>query len=301
MPLNHSEMTLFFFFFFFFFFLRGLTSLQERQLEYSKSCWQAGVMICVSCYKNLELGTRRIIFAFFNSRYGLAYIDYKHVLAVDASVEVAQQGSSRCSQTLIQLQGYSWREKLPPMVTVHSSDIPIIQIPPEAEMTAQDTGSGKPKSITKSTDDEAKTSKGSSKKSQKKLEKQSSTAEKQGSTPEKKAPKTLTKEEEFDMMKAKGNQHVKNVNDIFNFSLISFDDAFFFSYWLDSLMFSTLLAKIYIYFILDFTLFSPQSKLAVLWTFELNIANLSKNMINHTMDTFFIGQNFTLNLFMASK
>lgn len=143
-------------------------------------------------------------------RYGLAYIDYKHVLAIDSSVEVAQQGSSRCSQTLIQLQGYSWREKLPPLVTVQASDIPVIQKPPGAETTAaHHPDSEKPKLNTKSGEDEIKTSK-SSKKSQKKLEKQNSAAEKQGSTPEKKAPKTLTKEEEFDTMKSKGNQHVKN-------------------------------------------------------------------------------------------
>lgn len=135
-------------------------------------------------------------------RYGLAYIDYKNVLAVDSSVEVAQQGSSRCSKILIQLQGYSWREKLPPMPIIQSSDIPVIEKPARAETTSvHDSASTKP------TEDESKTSKNKSKKSQKK---QSSTAEKQGSTPEKKAPKTMTKDEEFDLMKAQGNQHVKN-------------------------------------------------------------------------------------------
>ena len=38
-------------------------------------------------------------------------------------------------------------------------------------------------------------------------------------------------------------------------------------------------------------------KLAVSRTFKLNIANLSKNMINYTMTTFY-GQNFTRDSFM---
>ena len=46
---------------------------------------------------------------------------------------------------------------------------------------------------------------------------------------------------------------------------------------------------------------AQQAKLIVLWTFGLNVANLSKNIINHTTGLMFRSQNFTRNPFMTSK
>ncbi|CAH1773410.1 unnamed protein product [Owenia fusiformis] len=59
-------------------------------------------------------------------KYQLAYIDYKHVLQVDNSVDNAMQGSSRCSQMLNALDGTKWREKLPTIPPIQKHEIPVI-------------------------------------------------------------------------------------------------------------------------------------------------------------------------------
>ncbi|KAK6165356.1 hypothetical protein SNE40_022298 [Patella caerulea] len=59
-------------------------------------------------------------------KYSQAYVDYKHILSIDSSVALALSGSSRCQNILQQLDGPTWREKLPPMVTASSCEIPEI-------------------------------------------------------------------------------------------------------------------------------------------------------------------------------
>ncbi|XP_064614631.1 LOW QUALITY PROTEIN: sperm-associated antigen 1-like [Liolophura sinensis] len=60
-------------------------------------------------------------------RYSKAYVDFKHVLSIDNSYDIAFQGASRSSQMLQQQDGPKWREKLPEIPRVLSSDVPIIQ------------------------------------------------------------------------------------------------------------------------------------------------------------------------------
>ncbi|VDI18766.1 sperm-associated antigen 1 [Mytilus galloprovincialis] len=59
-------------------------------------------------------------------RYRPAYADYKHVLSIDSSVDMALQGSARCSKHLIEVDGSKWREKLPRVSSVQSWEIPEI-------------------------------------------------------------------------------------------------------------------------------------------------------------------------------
>lgn len=59
-------------------------------------------------------------------RYRDAYVDYRHVLTIDRSVESAYAGSSRCQTSLSQTDGNRWREKLPPLKSVSPWEIPLI-------------------------------------------------------------------------------------------------------------------------------------------------------------------------------
>ncbi|KAL2308767.1 hypothetical protein Nmel_001831 [Mimus melanotis] len=51
-------------------------------------------------------------------RYRQAYIDYKTVLQIDSSIQAANDSANRITKTLIDLDGPSWREKLPPIPVV---------------------------------------------------------------------------------------------------------------------------------------------------------------------------------------
>ncbi|XP_041269007.1 sperm-associated antigen 1 [Onychostruthus taczanowskii] len=51
-------------------------------------------------------------------RYGQAYIDYKTVLQIDSSIQAANDSANRITKTLIDQDGPSWREKLPPIPVV---------------------------------------------------------------------------------------------------------------------------------------------------------------------------------------
>ncbi|KAM7036393.1 sperm-associated antigen 1 [Passerculus sandwichensis] len=51
-------------------------------------------------------------------RYRQAYIDYKTVLQIDSSVQAASDSANRITKTLIDQDGPSWREKLPPIPVV---------------------------------------------------------------------------------------------------------------------------------------------------------------------------------------
>ncbi|XP_068252568.1 sperm-associated antigen 1 isoform X2 [Nyctibius grandis] len=51
-------------------------------------------------------------------RYQQAYIDYKTVLQIDSSIQAANDSANRITKTLIDQDGPSWREKLPPIPVV---------------------------------------------------------------------------------------------------------------------------------------------------------------------------------------
>ncbi|XP_031423801.1 mitochondrial import receptor subunit TOM34 isoform X2 [Clupea harengus] len=51
-------------------------------------------------------------------RYRLAYVDYKTVLQIDCNVPSAHDGTNRMTKVLTEMDGLSWREKLPPIPTV---------------------------------------------------------------------------------------------------------------------------------------------------------------------------------------
>ncbi|XP_041365550.1 sperm-associated antigen 1-like [Gigantopelta aegis] len=58
--------------------------------------------------------------------YPKAYVDFKHILSIDSSIQQAHQGSSRCQHVLSDRHGSTWREKLPPLVKVNPWEIPLI-------------------------------------------------------------------------------------------------------------------------------------------------------------------------------
>ncbi|XP_010212093.1 PREDICTED: sperm-associated antigen 1, partial [Tinamus guttatus] len=51
-------------------------------------------------------------------RYRQAYVDYKTVLQIDSSIQAANDSVNRITKTLIDQDGPSWREKLPPIPAV---------------------------------------------------------------------------------------------------------------------------------------------------------------------------------------
>ncbi|CAB1354326.1 unnamed protein product [Coregonus sp. 'balchen'] len=51
-------------------------------------------------------------------RYRLAYVDYKTALQIDCNIPAAQDGTNRMTKCLTEVDGQSWREKLPPIPTV---------------------------------------------------------------------------------------------------------------------------------------------------------------------------------------
>lgn len=51
-------------------------------------------------------------------RYRPAYVDYKTALQVDCNIAAAHDGTNRMTKALTEVDGPSWREKLPPIPTV---------------------------------------------------------------------------------------------------------------------------------------------------------------------------------------
>ncbi|XP_010901460.2 mitochondrial import receptor subunit TOM34 [Esox lucius] len=51
-------------------------------------------------------------------RYRLAYVDYKTVLQIDCNIPAAHEGTNRMTKCLTEVDGLSWRDKLPPIPTV---------------------------------------------------------------------------------------------------------------------------------------------------------------------------------------
>lgn len=127
-------------------------------------------------------------------RYRPAYADYKHVLSIDSSVDMALQGSSRCQKHLIEVDGSKWREKLPRVPSVKSWEIPEIVDSTEQAVNSSSPAPSQPTtSPVTSSSQPIKSSVPPSSSSQK------DTSEKRRETPEQK----------FDLLKSEGNSHVQ--------------------------------------------------------------------------------------------
>ena len=108
------------------------------------------------------------------SRYGKAYIDYKQALHIGGTNDVVHQGLTRCQNILQSQHGPRWRDKLPPMPDMSFINRPF---PPSAssQQTSSPIGS----------------------------------SNQQTAPPPSKGP---SPEEEFEKMKDKGNNFVKEVS-----------------------------------------------------------------------------------------
>ncbi|KAL5007611.1 hypothetical protein ScPMuIL_016417 [Solemya velum] len=124
-------------------------------------------------------------------RYRLAYVDYKHVLSIDSSADLAQQGATRCQQILQIDDGPKWREKLPPLRAVSHLDVPEVVM--LGSMSQQPTNILPVASSTNAISYPVKM------------------AIRESDDKDKQAPeaKELTAEEKFDKLKCEGNEHVK--------------------------------------------------------------------------------------------
>ena len=126
-------------------------------------------------------------------RYRPAYADFKHVLSIDSSVDMALQGSSRCQKHLIEVDGSKWREKLPRVPSVKSWEIPEIVDSTGQAVNSSPAPSQPTTSTVTSSSQPIKSSVPSSSSSPK------DTSEKRTESPEQK----------FDLMKSEGNSHVQ--------------------------------------------------------------------------------------------
>ncbi|XP_029641832.1 sperm-associated antigen 1 isoform X1 [Octopus sinensis] len=182
---------------------RAACSLKMGQCRNSISDCTTSLQLVPFCVKPL---LRRAAAYETLEKYDLAYVDYRHVLAINNSVESALQGSSRCSQILIQQHGYSWRNKLPDIYPIKPSDIPVIKQLSDSDGT---TESSKPSAAPVKTGGNKKGAEKPNKNETGKSNKtQTPNVEKATVTPVN-TQKTLSKEEEFEQLKAQGNQFVK--------------------------------------------------------------------------------------------
>lgn len=84
---------------------------------------------CGECVKDCNLSLELVPFSIKSllrraaayealERYRLAYVDYKTVLLVDCNIAAANDGTNRMTKVLTEVDGPSWREKLPPIPSV---------------------------------------------------------------------------------------------------------------------------------------------------------------------------------------
>uniref|UniRef100_A0A8B7VW16 Sperm-associated antigen 1 n=1 Tax=Castor canadensis TaxID=51338 RepID=A0A8B7VW16_CASCN len=72
-------------------------------------------------------------------QFGKAYVDYKTALQRDCGIQLANNSINRITRILMELDGPNWREKLPPIPAVPSSQ-PLRTWCPATEMTPGHTG-----------------------------------------------------------------------------------------------------------------------------------------------------------------
>ncbi|KAM9386501.1 sperm-associated antigen 1 [Phaethornis superciliosus] len=109
---------------------RGEQSPDDLSILYSNraACYlkEGNCSDCIQdCNRALELQPfalkpllRRALANESLEQYRQAYIDYKTVLQIDSSIQAANDSANRITKTLIDQDGPSWREKLPPIPAV---------------------------------------------------------------------------------------------------------------------------------------------------------------------------------------
>lgn len=138
-----------------------------------------------------------------------AYVDYKHALNVDNTIDLAHRGSSRCQSHLQSVDGPRWREKLPRIPSVLPWEVPDIRTPEEAASSS--TTSSVPLSSQKSSPSSSVSS-SQTQSSSSSTSSSSSSAAAPTSTPDKAtsdSSKKPAKEESFEEVKSRGNDCVK--------------------------------------------------------------------------------------------
>ncbi|XP_062574772.1 sperm-associated antigen 1-like isoform X2 [Saccostrea cucullata] len=130
-----------------------------------------------------------------------AYVDYKHVLNIDSSIDIAHQGSSRCHNHLKSVDGPHWRDKIPKIPSVLPWEIPDIRTP-EGATSVPPTLSSVSTSSQRSSSSSSQPSSATSS--------STSSSSSSGSQIPSDSPTKPVKKESFDEIKSRGNEHVKN-------------------------------------------------------------------------------------------
>ncbi|XP_059108977.1 sperm-associated antigen 1 [Peromyscus eremicus] len=138
----------------------GNASADELSILYSNraACYlkEGNCSGCIQdCNRALELCPfsvkpllRRAVAYETLEQYGKAYVDYKTVLQIDSGIQLASSSINRITKLLMELDGPGWRENLPPVPVVPTSD-PLRVWHPASETPDQEPPpSGCPPSIT---------------------------------------------------------------------------------------------------------------------------------------------------------
>ncbi|XP_059163261.1 sperm-associated antigen 1-like [Physella acuta] len=174
------------------------------------------------CSEALQLvphGTKTLLrraMAYENmEKYAEAYVDYKHVLSIDKSTELAHQGASRCQGMLQQQNGSSWRKNLPPLVFVQPWEVPVIldqaglhtSLSSSSSLVDKETTKVSPlHQVSEATAQNLATSTSETKE---KVKDFPTPEVKEAANNCTKEPIKFTKEEEFERLKTQGNLHVQ--------------------------------------------------------------------------------------------
>ncbi|CAH7119023.1 sperm-associated antigen 1 [Phodopus roborovskii] len=81
-------------------------------------------------------------------KYGKAYVDYKTVLQIDCGIQLASSSINRITKILMEVDGPKWRENLPPIPVVPTSEPPQVQHPAAETPDQEPHPSGCPPGIT---------------------------------------------------------------------------------------------------------------------------------------------------------
>ncbi|OBS80076.1 hypothetical protein A6R68_21723 [Neotoma lepida] len=138
----------------------GNASADELSILYSNraACYlkEGNCSSCIQdCNRALELHPfsvkpllRRAMAYETLEQYGKAYVDYKTVLQIDSGIQLASSSINRITKLFMELDGPKWRENLPPIPVVPTSE-PLRVWHPAAETPDQEPHpSGCPPSIT---------------------------------------------------------------------------------------------------------------------------------------------------------
>ncbi|GCB77410.1 hypothetical protein scyTo_0018467 [Scyliorhinus torazame] len=111
-------------------FRKGTKTPEELSVVYSnRAACYLKIGNCSECIKDCTVSLELVPFvlkpllrraAAYEAleRYSLAFVDYKTAMQVDGSVQAAQDGMNRMRKVLMDKDGSSWRDDLPPMPSV---------------------------------------------------------------------------------------------------------------------------------------------------------------------------------------